>query len=165
MNNCELLALTIKEALAQCKHQEISYLINEDDINSDYRSISFKSRYNDSITNKLFRFSIIISKKTLEGKNWRISVEDNYKTVVLIPKEGTVNGWNHNSAYGGYVQFINVGKGEDLTDKMIFVRPIECNGADLVTQDLFGLFSFYTKIYTRKPMPIKMSCIKVEVEE
>ena len=36
MNNSELLALSIKEVLAQCKHQEISYLIYENDVNSDY---------------------------------------------------------------------------------------------------------------------------------
>ena len=163
MNNSELLALSIKEVLAQCKHQEISYLIYENDISGDYISIDFQSRYNDSVTNKLFRFSIIVSKKTLEAGKWNISVIDNYKTIVLIPKENIVNGWNHDPAYGGYVQFINVGKGENFTDKMIFVRPTECNGADLVTQNMFGLFSFYTKIYTRKPLPIKISCIKVEV--
>lgn len=165
MNNSELLALSIKEVLAQCKHQEISYLIYENDISGDYISIGFKSRYNDSVTNKLFRFSIIVSKKTLEAGKWSISVIDNYKTVVLIPKESTINGWNHNPEYGGYVQIINIGKEDDLTDKMIFVRPTECNGVDLVTQNLFGLSSFYTKIYVRKPMPIKMSYIKVEVEE
>ena len=164
MNNSELLALSIKEVLAQCKHQEISYLIYENDISGDYISIDFQSRYNDSVTNKLFRFSIIVSKKTLEAGKWNISVIDNYKTVVLIPKENIVNGWNHDPAYSGYVQFINIGKGENLTDKMIFVRPTEFNGADLVSQNLFGLFSFYTKTYARKPMPIKMSYIKVEVE-
>lgn len=164
MTNSELLALTIKEVLTQCKHQEISYLITEGDINSDYITIEFNSRYNDSVSTKLFRFSIIISKETLEAKNWKITVND-YKTVVLIPKEGVVDGWNSDPTYGGYVQFINVGKGDNLTDKMIFVHPQACMGVDLITQNMFGLFSYYAKTYIRKPIPIKMSCIKVEVEE
>lgn len=165
MNNSELLALSIKEVLTQCKHQEISYHIYENDVNSDYTTIDFQSRYNDSISNKLFRFSIIVSKETIEAGKWNISVIDNYKTAVLIPKEDVISGWTHNPTYGGYVQRINVDRDKIRLNKMIFVRPSECNGADLITNDIFGLFSFYTKMYMRKPMPIKMSCINVEVEK
>lgn len=165
MNNSELLALSIKEVLAQCKHQEISYLIYENDVNSNYTTIDFRSRYNDSVTNKLFHFSITVLNETIKIGKWNISVIDDYKTIVLIPKEDTINGWKHDPTYGGYVQYINVDRDKLRTDRMYFVRPSECNGVDLVSHNIFGLFSFYTKTYTRKPIPIKISYIKVEVEE
>lgn len=165
MNNSELLALSIKEVLAQCKHQEISYLIYENDVNSDYTTIDFRSRYNDSISNKLFHFSITVLNETIKAGKWNISVINDYKTIVLIPKENTIDGWNHDPTYGGYVQRIDIDRKKIRTNKMIFVSPSECNGADLVSHNIFGFFSFYTKVYVRKPMPIKISCIKVEVEE
>lgn len=164
MGNEQLIATAIKEALRQCGHQEISCYIYDDDTETKFIGIDYLSRYSDSVTNKLFRFSITISRETLRKGNWKITTGE-YKTIVLIPKEGSVDGWNSDKTYNGYTQNINVGKDDNLIDKMIFVMPQNLQGAETMSHSFMGLYSFYAKTIQRKPVPVKLHYLKVEVEE